>query len=430
MAILSRFRMTVYAGPEVGRSETLQAALLTTVNAGSRCLLGGVTVVGCPATPKRVPLPGPSLLQSAVVACGGKLADQGDPAAPGVVLGSATPPTPGEAPMVRATFDGWAAGVAPLQDCFRMPETQEFAPSGVLMGALAVSEAFQYFRGRNVAAMRRLAGLSLWRPDVREEWNSRAHSGPDQIWLPEKLWVIGLGHLGQAFLWTLSSLPYGDPRLVALVLQDYDRITQANYSTSLLTGPQDHGRMKTRHLAEVCEGRGFQTVLVERPFDERFEVAPGDPHLAFCGVDNPQARRQLEAPGFPEMIEAGLGHQEEEYLAFALHSFPASRTATETWPNLPGHQPSALLSRPAYQKLLDGVTDKCGLVDVAGATVAVPFVGAAVASLAIAEALRAVMGAHRYEVIHGSFRNPLRRIVKTRNESANVANLGYLSSSS
>lgn len=425
LQILSGYRLTVYAGPEVATSPTLQAALLTIVNAGSRCLLGGINVIGCPDAPRRVALPGPEALQDAVVYWGGQHTVDADLKVPAVVLGDALP-REGEAPVLRATFDGWSAAVHPWNEDARMAEEQEFTPSGVLAGALAVSEPFQFFRGRNAVAGRRKLGLSLWQPDMNDPWTEPACRGPRQIYLPQKLWVIGLGHLGQALLWTLAALPYPNPEKVTLVLQDFDRMTEANRSTSLLTRPDDIGQMKTRRMAEISEARGFQTVIVERPFDELLKVGPADPPLAFCGVDNVATRRALEAPGFAEVIEAGLGHQGEEFLAFQLHSLPGSKAARDLWCGQP--EPTAIdrLDQPAYRELLAHGADRCGLIEVAGVTVGVPFVGAAVSALVVAEAVRAAMGQHRYAVLDGSLRDPVRRTAIRRADSTKATNLGFL----
>ncbi len=83
---------------------------------------------------------------------------------------------------------------------------------------LAVAEVFQRLRG-NLAGDRDV-GLSLW--DPRAPW--RSSSGP-AVWVaPSKLWVLGLGHLGRAFLWTLGLLPFERPTDVELTLQDFDRL--------------------------------------------------------------------------------------------------------------------------------------------------------------------------------------------------------------
>ena len=150
----------------------------------------------------------------------------------------------------------------------------------------------------------------------------RAGSGIGEI-ACERL-LIGLGHLGQAFLWTLGLLPYGSPGEVNLVLQDYDELVEANESTSLLTTRKHLGERKTRAMALWCESRGFRTSIMERRFAGDFRVREAEPRVALCGVDNALARADLEDVGFGRVIEAGLGAGTQEYLAFQVHTFPGT----------------------------------------------------------------------------------------------------------
>src|SRR5690606_2643062 len=106
-----------------------------------------------------------------------------DPELPRIVVGDG--PAAADGPFaVRATFDGWAGGVVPLDDGRRLPERQECPPAGVLAGALAVSEAFQFVRGGNAAAGRREVGLSLWCPEPEVCWLSATDRGPALERLP------------------------------------------------------------------------------------------------------------------------------------------------------------------------------------------------------------------------------------------------------
>ena len=60
---------------------------------------------------------------------------------------------------------------------------------------------------------------------------------------------------------------------------------------------------------------------------------------------------------------------------------------------------------PAYQSLAVAGLDQCGLTTLAGRSVGASFVGAATATIVIAELLRMLIGEHRYEVIDGSLRS-------------------------
>ena len=95
-------------------------------------------------------------------------------------------------PEKRTTF-AWAATTARLRE---------------LLGALAVSHAFSAEQD-DPCAGRTVQGISLWAPDAREVWWE--DNGPEEYYLPNALWLVGLGNLGQAYLWALSWLPYADP---------------------------------------------------------------------------------------------------------------------------------------------------------------------------------------------------------------------------
>ena len=86
--------------------------------------------------------------------------------------------------------------------------------------------------------------------------NSCGESAPELRYLPSNLWLIGLGHLGQAYLWGLGLLPYASDAKVGLVLQDVDVITPSTESTSILSDSTMLRRKKTRVTAAWAEPQG------------------------------------------------------------------------------------------------------------------------------------------------------------------------------
>lgn len=249
----------------------------------------------------------------------------------------------------------------------------------MLAGALAVSEAFFYIQGQTPIAGRRPVGLSLWRPDAAD-WLTFEEGGPPLQFLPSNLWLIGLGHLGQAFIWALMLLPYASPEELSLVFQDIDTITASTESTSVLSDSSMIGIKKTRAMAEWAESRGFSTAIVERFFDANFKRAETDPAVALCGLDNAMGRLALDGAGFPLVIEAGLGRNHRNFQTIRLHTLPGNRTAAEIW-SAPDEEGDALTTQPSYEKLLEeGRLDQCGVTLLAGKAVGAPFVGATAAT--------------------------------------------------
>lgn len=402
---LHEAKLVIEVGPDIADSATLQAALLTAVNTGRRCFLGGVQITGNLNVKLLIPWRQFHHLDKAVIDLKGIPTQRPEPGdVPRILIGNVSSCQNGYF-AVRATFNGWSGGVIPVYENLRLAESQEFIPAGVLAGAVAVSEAFQFVQGLNSTAGHQSAGLSLWRPESGDSWLEGKDEGPVIDWLPKHLWIIGLGHLGQAFLWTLGLLPYAEPSKVELFLQDYDHLTQANESTSPLTFGHLIGEKKTRTMAQWCEERGFKTHIVERLFADNFHIDSHEPAVAFCGVDNTTgARSHLEEVGFDYILEAGLG-KGKEYLAFQLHTFPSERTAKECWPLVSEKNSEKLTNLPAYQSLEKDGLDQCGITTLAGKTVGASFVGTTTTAIVIAELLRLGVEGQRYSIINGTLRS-------------------------
>lgn len=382
---LHRHRLQVRVGNEVSTSPAHQAALLTVVNVARRFALGGVFVQG-PLEGLTItgPVPGKPL-ERAVIDLGGI---PGSTAAnvPTIVIGTVENAS---GRGMQVTFEGWRGGLVRLGG-ERLSEGLNAIPAAVLAAALATGEAFAMLR-EEIEAGRRSLGLSLWRPG--SDWRSQKSDGPDVQFLPDHLWVLGLGHLGQAFLWTLMMCAFPNSGKVRLTLQDMDFVTGSTDSTSILTQAGMSGSRKTRAIAEVLERRGFLTTLIERPFDDRFtHDSAADPAVLVCGVDNTLARARLETPGFPFVVEAGIGHRSGDYRALRLHTFPTSgKSARDLWGSRV-IQKSPNLYQPAYQRLAEAGGDLCGLAQLAETAVGVPFVGTVAGVLMLAQVMRLIQG--------------------------------------
>ena len=406
---LMGYRLGIHVDSDLLDSPAYQAALLTAINTGRRCFLGGVSVCGNLNVPLKVTWRQFRTLADAVEDLQGTIVQDLEDSIPLISFSNSLPIGWTGEFGIKPAIRGWSGGVLPIDDQFDFSAQEMFTPAGVLSGALAVSEAFQFVRGGNSLVGHRSMCISLWRPTRALNWLD-TDSGPDLKYLPQNLWLIGLGNLGQAYLWTLGLLPYkvankmkGDVRFV---LQDTDCLEDANLSTSLLTSLDIVGRKKTRAMADWCEEYGFQTSLLERKFADDFHVNDNEPQLALCGVDNAEARAALEDVGFRRIVEAGLGKGIEEYLCFRMHNFPASKSAKAYWSQKIASDDSEKLTlQPAYQDLQRQGLDQCGLTELAGRSVGAPFVGAVASTLVIAEILRMLHGGDVIEVIDGDLRS-------------------------
>ena len=399
MALLRSFGLTIHVSAAIAGSRDEQVALLTLVNVARRSFLAGVEVVGLPDSKPLTRLTRARSLARAVADYGGRVVEQGNAAWPVAVIGEAMMPQT-KLPAWRLAWSGWRGGVVPADDRDTYGNEAAMPLSPVLAAACCAAEVFAWHAKDHVMAGYRPLGLSLWNPGA--DWLMPGASEPALAWLPSSLWLIGLGNLGQAFAWALSTLPYITPKDVKLVLQDDDRLAKSNDSTSLLSFVRDVGRRKVRKIGAWLDARGFDTYLLENRFGKCTTRTADDPAVALCGVDNPIARAALEHPGFGLVVEAGLGAGPEAFRSLALHTFPASRRADDIWSKDVGAATANVENMPAYRAMKESGADACGLTQLASRTVGVPFVGLIAGVMVIAELLRRLHGGLAIELAAGS----------------------------
>lgn len=422
-ALFAGYRLALRVGEDAARDRHHQASLLTAIALARRVFLGGVSVSPLPDAPLLAPLPFGATLADAVTALGASIAE---PAAGTPVIEIGGTPSERRAPFhVRAVFAGWRGGIVPAPAGAAPVPAPVMALAPMLAAALAVNEAFLYVSGHAGIAGRRMVGLSLWDPAPAADWLAEAGNEPPLSLLPTRLWLIGLGHLGQAYLWALGLLPFARPQDLSLVLQDIDIITPSTESTSILSDAALINVKKTRAMAAWAERRGFTTAIHERRFDASFRRQDDEPAVALCGLDNGAGRQALDQVGFDFVVEAGLGRGHRDFRAIRLHTLPASRPASQIWCG--AQADDQVEDRPAYKGMLtSGALDRCGVTLLAGKAVGAPFVGAVAATLAVSEVLRLLQGGAVHEVIDLDLKAPeYRSAVVTRQDFSSL-NPGYV----
>lgn len=421
-ALFAGYRLALRIGEEAARDGHHQAALLTAVALARRVFLGGVSVAPLPDVPLAIPFSFGTTLAEAIVGLGSSI---GEPAAdtPVVELGGA--PSPRCAPFhVRAVFAGWRGGIVPAPAQTAPVPAPIMALAPMLAAALAVNEAFLYVSDVGIAG-RRTVGLSLWAPAPACDWLIGTDTEPVLSLLPTRLWLIGLGHLGQAYLWALGLLPYARPQDLSLILQDIDIITPSTESTSILSDATLINVKKTRAMAAWAERRGFMTAVQERLFDASFRRQDDEPAVALCGLDNGAGRQALDQVGFDFVVEAGLGQGHRDFRAIRLHTLPASRPASQIWRG--AQADDQVEDQPAYKGMITtGALDRCGVTLLAGKAVGAPFVGAAAATLAVSEVLRLLHGGAVHELIDVDLKAPEYRSTVLTQQDFSTLNPGYV----
>ena len=419
------YRLALTIREAESRNLLNQITLLTAVALGRRVFLGGVSVEGDLDVPLEVPLPLRCRLHEAVTDLGGSLARPED-ATPTIVIGG--DPHPRRTGFhIRTAAAGWRGGILPAHSKL-VPAPGPAVPLAAMLSAgLAVNEAFLFVEGGNPAVGRRPIGFSLWRPAADINWLECDPSEPQITYLPSRLWLIGLGHLGQAYLWGLGLLPYKEPSSLSLVLQDMDEITPSTESTSILSDAAMAGQKKTRAMATWAERRGFGTALQERRFDDSFHRQSEEPAIALCGLDNALGRQALDQVGFDLVVEAGLGRGQQNFRTIRLHVLPEARSAADIWKSATPSETVA--NRPAYQEMLkSGELDRCGVTLLAGKAVGAPFVGTVAATLVLSQVLRLLHGENPYQLIDIDLLSVDQRFAVPNHLSFMSLNPGYTAS--
>ena len=320
---LEKYRIAIAVGKEAQLNELSQIALLTAVNSASRVFMGGVYVVGLDAsTPCVTNLSLEPLLCDAVREMGGILsASEID--VPTLVIGDVEFLT-NSGSACRLSFGGWSGGIIPTEQA-ALPTEGSNPLSAVLAAALGVASCFRHLAGESKDFGSETSGISLF--DPLSDWQST--KGPSTCLTPSSLWLLGLGHLGQAYAWTLASMRFRDARPL-VYLQDFDPIEEANLSTGMLTSEINIGQMKTRVVSGWLEKRGFSTRIVEQMFSGQFVLGSTEPRILLGGLDNLEARRHLEGPGFDLIVDAGLSPFGGSYDSFTVKAFTGDGRASNS----------------------------------------------------------------------------------------------------
>lgn len=422
-ALFRGYRLALTIGPDDAERPAHQLALLTALALGRRVFHGGVQVAGSLSAPLLVPLPLGSTLGEAVASLGGTPVDDVLDGRPTISV-TAVPLSRAADFHVRTAFSGWRGGVVPSDAEAPPPSGDTMALSPMLSAALAVNEAFAFVADRHAVAGRRRVGLSLWNPSSTSDWLT-PDGAPALELVPSRLWIMGLGHLGQAYLWALGVLPIPAGGGFELVLQDSDVISRSTESTSVLTDASMVGQRKTRAMAAWAERRGFRTTIYERTFDASFRRRPSEPAIAFCGIDNALGRQALDDAGFSLVVEAGLGRGHRDFRTLRLHTLPGSRRSVDMWKTTQTAEDVA--GRAAYRRLLEaGALDQCGVTLLAGKAVGAPFVGAVAATLAVSQVLRLLHGAPIDQLVDLDLQSVEHRLIVEQQRDFSSVNPGYL----
>jgi len=357
-------------------SAAAHTAILTAVNIGHRSFVGGVKVTGAvtQSVHTALPLRGQTLEEAAQEV--GASAFDG-PALRRIVVGGTRKDSDDRS--ILLWWDGWRAGAAAEGDV--MFGNGDNPLTGIAAAALGVGIAFLEECG--LGCQDRLE-IALW-----EEGDEPPF---EQVFLPGALWLVGIGNLGQAYLWALASLPYSAPSEVELVLQDRDHVTEDNWGTSVLVFEETYGVLKTKVGEHWGEAKGFTIRRVDRKLVSTDRLDDDDPRVAVSGLDRVAPRIAMGQVGFACIVDAGLGRTVQDFDGFRVSVFDDVNPIDRRFASETDESPDeSIRDKAAYQDL-EARIGPCGMAEIAGASAAVPFVSALASAVVVARLIALASG--------------------------------------
>lgn len=382
--LLANLALQIVVDPALAASRSTQIAILSAVNVAARSFRGGVSVVGDLEAPLTVSLEPAKTLGEAVIRLGGRIAERAVDV-PSMLIGNVASPTRS---AVRLGATGSIARVVPSATV-ELYDPDAHPLAATLSAGLAVG---CHFRAQ-----------ALDHPEAllyRFQYDFAL--GADFA-LPRKLWFIGLGHLGQAYLWTLAMLT-DDLSGYQIILQDYDDVGASTKSTSILTSDQPNGTKKVAYCADWLRRRGARVEVVTEAFGPH--SLPRKDFVVVAGLHDTTSRALLDRTEAGLIVDGGIGGRADDFLRFAVRRFPAERTAAQTFssPSLrDSDQQEALIRSEAYHSLVDAASESaCGLLTALAETaVGVPFVGLSVSTLVWATVMKQHLGLSAPDTLWG-----------------------------
>lgn len=405
---IESFNPLIIVDPKEARCPSVQICLLTIVNLVARIKsgisdhrdLGNSHVLG--VSNQNLSLNFPCInnhkLSEAVKFLGGNFIKEkisGNNSS--ILIGNAQNPASTENSL-RCIFAGWQGGVAPADTKQLIREIPTIPISPIYSAALAVSECFRSHFEAYTNFGKEILGVSFWDLEAGANWHNPSAAEPALKYLPNNILVAGLGHLGQAYIWALSMLPYGsDPnRKRTIKLLDMDSTSPSNLSTSMLTFKNNLGQKKTRIAAQWAEAFGFETQILEGRIPDDFLPTISN-QLTFCGFDNLTARLTMADQNPKMLMDGGLGTTQISSRQMTVNIRPSQYDTKDLWRANPREHDN---SSPDTSWNYGACGQPPGIP-------AVPFSGVAAAAILISEILRRINGGKIYSSIRHSLLSPL-----------------------
>ncbi|MCX6238804.1 MAG: ThiF family adenylyltransferase [Bacteroidia bacterium] len=384
----------IMADESITNSYSKQVAFLTAVNIAHRVFLGGVNCLLPANTPNLLKLES-QYFNDLVSQNGGIITDKNPSRqAIKILIGIVCY----DDQCIESASSGWRGGVNfNNQDRVVFPDSNNKISLGPIASAsLACYYAFCKAYQLNSDGIDLTIGISLWNLNAAKEWFNDENDGPNNVYLPRNIWTLGLGHLGQAYLWTLGLMPFNIPNETLFLLQDADIVEPENIGSQVLCSEQNIGRPKTRACMIFLENLNFKTQIVEKPFiwgDSEQDWMKIYPFL-LNGVDNIKTRKSINKDSLKLFLDGATNGKFDLFDSFTMKNISnIEKNISMIWPK--EEENDVIFLKNLYQKYEK--THLCGKL--ANIGISTPFVGLFGSTIIISELLRSLNQGIRYSIV-------------------------------
>jgi molybdopterin/thiamine biosynthesis adenylyltransferase len=294
---------------------------------------------------------------------------------------------------------GWRGGVNFFgNERIVLPDTNNI-PLGPIAAAsigtfYAFCKAFQICETVDINV-----GISLWDLNSGKDWSVDINDGPVKIYLPRTIWSLGLGHLGQAYIWCLGLFQTTKNNSTQFLLQDSDIIDKENLGSQVLSFEDDLERIdrfKTRACMRFLEEMNFKTRIVEKRFEAKDDMQDwmSEYPILLNGVDNVQTRKSINSQNVKLYIDGATNGSSDLFDSFTLKNvFELKKDMDKIWPIYDDKE--VILHRNLFDRYEK--EHKCGVLSNIG--ISTPFVGLFSSTIVVSELLRSLNKGRKYSIV-------------------------------
>jgi molybdopterin/thiamine biosynthesis adenylyltransferase len=240
------------------------------------------------------------------------------------------------------------------------------------------------------------SGISLWNLNSGDEWHKDENDGPNKLNMPRNIWALGLGHLGQAYLWTLGLMTFDEPNKILFLLQDADTVEKENTGSQVLSSEQNIGYPKTRACMKFLENLGFRTQILEKQLvtgDSEQNWMENFPFL-LNGVDNIKTRKSIRTNHLELFLDGATNGSSLLFDSFTMKNvLKIQKDINDLWPEF--ETTETILHKNLYDRYEK--THKCGFMTNIG--VSTPFVGLFSSAIVVSELIRSLNCGKSYSIV-------------------------------